>query len=525
MTFDQIVGMLERDVRGIIQQMLCNNQINVAQHNYVLNEWNMNRNHLANLAMNKYYGNINPQQSNAIAMGFINTAMGNFQRTGGRPTAGGMMQPQMNPMGGMMYGNPMFGGQSDPYGGMYGSGQPNGYGTGFTSPQYQTATPEVTANPYSAAFEADTPVKHTTPVQQTPSTNAQPVVQQSAADKPVPAIFNTDPETAKIFNVEMVTLEPETREDETATETLSAARSTDVGDINIIQRTTNNVYNSDIEALSSEPRFNPKSRIAEIYSLEYKRSAMFQIPREAFVNFQNFLEKAIDRDACMNTKDYRGMSKNIIKEIRTNIENVSMKIGTMLENLIIKLINDRAYTGNFAPSGDNYQIGIKNLDELVTMDCPDRALKVLLAVIDEIKTYAVLDLNDETDRGLIEDIVPAKFNIEALHDITDTEVIKNTINEINAEDTFVVFKRMIYQVSRIPVPLVIKEGAIYPTVSPTFKGTPDTSFEHFLNILFDRDFNNYNPIRMYIQPTPNLIIAFVLSQTIDNAIRLCPAGV
>ena len=127
MTFDQIVGMLERDVRGIIQQMLCNNQINVAQHNYVLNEWNMNRNHLANLAMNKYYGNINPQQSNAIAMGFINTAMGNFQRTGGRPTTGGMMQPQMNPMGGMMYGNPMFGGQPDPYGGMYGNSQPNGY--------------------------------------------------------------------------------------------------------------------------------------------------------------------------------------------------------------------------------------------------------------------------------------------------------------------------------------------------------------------------------------------------------------
>lgn len=528
MNHDQIIGMLERDVRAIVQQMLVNNQITAQHHNYVLNEWNMNRNHLANLAYTKYnaYGGPNPQQINAIAMNFINTAMANFNTSGGRP--GGMMGGQPRPMYGGMGGAPMYAGmgaipQNDPYGGMYGN-TGGMYGNGYSAPQYNPGTPEVTECPYSAALESDTPVMHTTPAPQTPTTatvTAQPVQQASSA----PALFNENPETSTIFNVEMVTLEPEAYQDDTAAETLEQAKTTDVGDIQLINRNTENVYNSDIEALTTEKRHFAKQRCGEIYTLSYNRSAMYQIPRSSFKNFQEFLEKNIDRDACSNTKDYRGMMKSIIKEVRTNIENVSMKVGTMLENLVVKLINDRGYTGNFAGSGEQYQLGIKNLDELLTMDNPDRGLKVLLAVIDEIKRYDILDLNDKDSLELIEDIVPEKFNIEALHDLTDKEVIKSTIEEVDNELTFVIFKRVIYQFSRIPVPLVIKGATINPTVSPTFKGTPDTTFEYFLNNMFDRDFNSYNPIRAYMQPTPNIIIAFVVAQTTDNAIRLCPASV
>lgn len=526
MNHDQICGMLDREVRNIVQQMLCNNQISVQQHNYVLNEWNMNRNHLTQLAFNKYgsYGGPNLQQANAIAMNFINTGMMNFQRNGGRPSS---MVPNQPMYGGtpMMSGYGGGFGSPDPYGGMYGGGANQYSGNAYTSPQYNPGNPPVTDCPYSAALESDSPTVHANPQNQAPSTVAVAAQPVAPAASTTPSLFVEDPETAKIFSVEMISLEPDQFGDENSTETMQIAKTTDAGEVNIIHRSTENVYGTDQEAIATENWHNKKSRNAEIRTLTYNRSAMYAIPRNSFIEFQKFLESNFDRDACFNTKDYRGMMKGIIKEIRTNIENVSMKVGTMLENLIVKLINDRAYTGNFAGSGDDYQRVIKNLDDLVTMDSPDRGLKVLLLVIDEIKRYNVLDIADSEDRALIEDMVPEKYNIDALQDLTDEDVIKNTIEEINNDLTFVIFKRVIYQFSRIHVPLVIKGGAIYPTVSPTFKGTPDTTFEHFLNILFDRDFLNYNPIRMYIQPTPNLIIAFVIAQTIDGAIRLCPAGI
>lgn len=515
----QVLGILDNCIRNYVNNLQMRNQIDVNRAQFILNEWAANQQMLATRVINSGQypnGDINETQALGIAQNFVNRALQNF-------TAATMgMNMGMNP--GMM--NPMMGGGMMPnqYQGMTPGGmfqQPNMFGGMYGG---NAAAQPMQTNPYSSTMNV-------------PKTTAQfsaEMLGQAAQPMPQPT-----PQPAQQVQEQPPVVEekvtwsiskyPNQEVDEAhgVKEVRSKLTVADNKDpLALTKITTDEAFGSDLECIQNTSRVLKRHNGPELASFEYNKYTVLSIPKTMFQQFKAYLKNKINPNDFTRVADYRDAMNVIISTIKEHFQDMTVKNSSNLESLIMSCMNYRGMAGELAPAGiQNYQITAKSLDDLFNLDNPDRVLFSLLNTIKDIINMEEQDLMDADIRNAVQDQIGSYYHLEDLSDITDEQIIKDTIDEVNNGVTVTKYRRIVYYMTGIKIPGVFKDNSIRPAYSPAFHGEPDNSCEYALSEFFTTDYNKFGPIRMYAQPTRNLMLAYTCGHTTDNRLRLVPCAI